>query len=47
MKPRLLDLRNVLLLVGVFFLATWYVLLVTYMLTSYRGTKGGVDYLAH
>ena len=47
MKPRLLDLRNVLLLVGVIFLATWYAILLTYLLTSYRGTKGGVDYLAH
>ena len=47
MKPRLLDLRNVLLLVGVIFLATWYAILLTYLLTSYRGPKGGVDYLAH
>jgi len=47
MKPRLLDLRNILLLVGVFFLATWYAILLTYLLTSYRGPKGGVDYLAH
>jgi hypothetical protein len=47
MKPRLLDLRNVLLLVGVFFLANWYAILLTHLLTSYRGPKGGVDYLAH
>ena len=47
MKRRVLDLGNVLLLVGVFFLATWYAILLTYLLTSFRGTKGGVDYLAH
>jgi len=47
MKPRLLNLRNILLLVGVFFLATWYAILLTHLLTSYRGSKGGVDYLAH
>lgn len=46
MKQRLPNPRNILLLVGVFFLATWYALLVTYMLNSYLG-KGGVDYLAH
>jgi hypothetical protein len=47
MKPRFLNLRNVLLLVGFFFLATWYAILLTYMLTGYKGLKGGVDYLAH
>jgi hypothetical protein len=47
MKPRFLDLRNVLLLVGIFFLATWYAILLTYMLTGYKGLKGGVDYLHH
>ena len=47
MKRCLLDLRNILLLVGIFFLATWYAILLTYLLTSYRGPKGGVDYLAH
>jgi hypothetical protein len=47
MKPRLLDLRNILLLIGVFFLATWYAILLTYMLTGYKGLKGGADYLAH
>jgi len=46
-KRCLLDLRNILLLVGIFFLATWYAILLTYLLTSYRGPKGGVDYLAH
>ena len=40
MKPRLLDLRNVLLLVGIFFLATWFAILLTYLLISYRGPKG-------
>ena len=47
MKRRVLDLRNVLLLVGIFFLATWYAILLTYMLTGYKGLKGGADYLAH
>ena len=47
MKRCLLDLRDILLLVGIFFLATWYAILLTYLLTSYRGPKGGVDYLAH
>jgi len=40
MKPRLLDLRNILLLVGIFFLATWFAILLTYLLISYRGPKG-------
>jgi len=47
MKPHLFNLRNILLLVGVFFLATWYAVLLTYMLTGYKGLKGGADYLAH
>jgi hypothetical protein len=46
MKPRVLDLRKVLLLVVFFFLATWYALLGMYMFNSNLG-KGGVDYLAH
>jgi len=47
MKPHLLDLRNILLIVGITFLATWYAILLTYMLTGYKGLKGGADYLAH
>ncbi|MDO9130166.1 MAG: glycosyltransferase family 87 protein [Anaerolineales bacterium] len=47
MKHRVLNLRNILLLVGIFGLATWYAILLTYMLTSYRGPKRGVDYLNH
>jgi len=40
MKRCVLDLRNILLLVGVFFLATWFAILLTYLLISYRGPKG-------
>jgi len=47
MKRRILDLRKVLLLAGTFFLATWYALLLAYMITGYMGLKGEADYLAH
>jgi hypothetical protein len=46
-RPRLLDLRNILFLLGAFFLAGWFALLLFNLLTEYRGPKGGVDYLAH
>ena len=40
-------------LLGLFFIAalafqaTWYAILLTYMLGGYKGLKGGADYLAH